>query len=104
MKWLDTYYRQLLAQAPNRQEHARLSRAVITHLSSYLGWLRSLETFCLHWRDSKITPPASGPSLGLPAGFGVVMYTLLLQTKSSQYFTADVVIAYTTASGLSLGW
>jgi hypothetical protein len=104
MKWLDTYYRQLFAQAPNRKERAHLSCAGMTHLLSYLGWLRSLETFRLHWCDSKITPPAAGPSLGLPAGFGVVMYTMLLQTKSSQYFTADVVIAYTTASGLSMGW
>jgi hypothetical protein len=32
------------------------------------------------------------------------MYKLLLQTKSNKHFTADVVIAYTTASALSLGW
>jgi hypothetical protein len=74
------------------------------HPSFFLLRVAQEPFFGLHWRDAAITQPCNGPSLGLPAGFGVVLFKLLLQTKSSQYFTADVVIACTTASGLSLGW
>jgi hypothetical protein len=71
---------------------------------SYVGWLRAIETFGTHWRDLNIVEPANGPEVGLPPGIGIVGAKLLQQTKSSQHTQVDVVMAYTCASGLSLGW
>jgi hypothetical protein len=47
--------------------------------------------------------PEDGPTLELPPGFGAMGLKLLEQTKSSQTRQADVWIAYTTVSGLSVG-
>ena len=80
------------------------SLAICAHLLLWLGWLRSTELFSLRWRDITIIPPASGPSVGLPPGIGVVLLQLLPETKSSRSKTADIVIAYTTLSGLKLGY
>jgi hypothetical protein len=104
MRWIEQFYRSLYFNAKTRKDHKNITRAGITHLSSYLGWLRSMETFGLHWGRVISTKPAEGPSLGLPPGCGVIVLKLLQQTKSSQFAQVDVVIAYTTASGLSLGW
>jgi hypothetical protein len=68
-----------------------------------LGWLRALETFGLGWNDVLRIEPCEGPSAGLPRGIGVILAKLLPQTKSNQVATADVVMAYTSASGISLG-
>jgi hypothetical protein len=89
--------------AKDENERARFCRAAVTHLASYLGWLRGQETFGLRWDDVSITLPEDGPTLGLPAGFGIILLQLLDQTKSSQFAIADIVIAFSTASGLSLG-
>jgi hypothetical protein len=104
MRWIEQFYRSLYLNATTSKARKDAARAEITLLSSYLGWLRSMETFGLHWEEVISTLPDDGPSLGLPPGYGVVMLKLLLQTKSSQFAQVDVVIAFTTASGLSLGW
>jgi hypothetical protein len=62
-----------------------------------------METFGIRWRDLKPVKPLDRPSVGLPAGVGVVLARLLLQTKSLQFTVADVVMAYSMTSGLSLG-
>jgi hypothetical protein len=103
MRWINDHYNRMFQHAPTRFDRAQASHAGVAHLSSYLGWLRGMETFGQQWRDIQVTPPDDGPTLGLPPGFGVVQTGLLEQTKSSQYFKADVVIAYHTASGLCLG-
>jgi hypothetical protein len=69
----------------------------------FIGWLRAVETFGIQWQDLTIVDPPLGPTMGLPLNVGVILVKLLAQTKSSQAATADVVLAYTTASGLSLG-
>jgi hypothetical protein len=72
-------------------------------LVSYLGWLRAMETFGIRWCDLTIVRPEDGPTIGLPYMLGAILMELLEQTKSSQHAVADVVVAYTTYSGLSLG-
>jgi hypothetical protein len=103
MRWINQYYDRLYRSALTRPLRAEFSRAGVTHLSSYLGWLCSMETFGLLWQDSDLVRPVDGPTIGLSPGFGVCQYVLAESTKSSQASQADVVIAYTTASGLSLG-
>jgi len=66
-------------------------------------WLCAQETFALKWDDLTVIEPQDGPSVELPLGMGAILALLLPDTKSSQTITADVVMAYTTASGLSLG-
>ena len=70
---------------------------------SFIGWLRAVETFGIQWQDLTIVDPLMGPMMGLPLHVGVILVKLLPQTKSSQAATADVVLAYRTASGLPLG-
>jgi hypothetical protein len=98
----DLVERQYHAATTSRQRRT-ICRIAITNLVGWLAWLRAQETFCLTWKDALVLSPADGPSLGLPEGLGVVLLKLLAQTKSSQSRTADVVVSYTTASGLSLG-
>jgi hypothetical protein len=101
--WLDRYYDSLYLAASDRKERRLACTAAVTHLASNLGWLRALETFGLQWQDLTVVPPHMGPSVGLPPGVGILLLKLLEQTKSMQFAIADVVIAFTTASGLSLG-
>jgi hypothetical protein len=103
MQWLDTYYEGLYRQARHPLGRANACRAATTHLLSYIGWLRALETFGVTWGDVVLVEPADGPTVGLPPGIGVILIKLLAQTKSSQTATANMVLAYTTVSGLSLG-
>jgi hypothetical protein len=93
MRWLNQHYDQLFRSATSRAQRAHFSRAGITHLASYLGWLRSVETFGLMWHDSSVVRPVDGPTVGLPPGFGVCQFKLTQQTNSSQAAQADVVIA-----------
>jgi hypothetical protein len=53
--------------------------------------------------DYTIVEPHEGPTRGLPPGIGAVEFQLLPETKFDATLTADVVIAFTTLSGLSLG-
>jgi hypothetical protein len=104
VRWMDNYWRtQLLAPTTNKVKR-EACRAAITNLSAWKGWLRAAECFGVKWGHTSVTPPAEGPTLGLPPGIGTVGYRLLDQTKSSQARTVDMVMAYTTASQLSLGF
>jgi hypothetical protein len=103
MNWIDQYYDHLYGNAATDVKRTEIARAGVTHLASYLGWLRGMEIFGLSWQDVMLVTPQHGPTVGLPPGCGVIQLTLLDQTKSSQSATADVVIAYITASGFSLG-
>ena len=73
------------------------------HLIFWLGWLRSNEGFALTRDDIEITKPADGPKKGLPIGVGVIEMRLLPETKTNTAATADIIVAYTCWSGLSLG-
>jgi hypothetical protein len=50
-----------------------------------------------------ITNPQDGPTVGLPIGIGGFQLMLLAQTKSSQAVAAEMIVAYTSASGLPPG-
>jgi hypothetical protein len=78
-------------------------RAALTLVLAYLAWLCALETFGLTWSNVDITNPQDGPTVGLPLGIGVIQLTLLAQTKSSQTAAADMIFAFTSASGLPPG-
>jgi hypothetical protein len=101
--WLNLYFQTLYQQGSTQQQRVDAARAGVTHLMSYLGWLRAMENFGIRWSDVTIVRPEEGPAFGLPANLEAIFLTLLEQTKSSQHAVANVVVAYTTYLGLSLG-
>jgi hypothetical protein len=101
--WINAYFERLYRSADDNNIRIDICRAALTHLFSFVGWLRAVETFSIQWQDLTIVDPPLGPTMGLPLNVGVILVKLLPQTKSSQAATADVVLAYQTASGLSLG-
>jgi hypothetical protein len=101
--WINRYFQTLYQQASTTAQRIEAARAGVTHLVSYLGWLRAMEIFGLKWSDIRIIRLADGPTIGPPRLLGAILLTLLEQTKSSQHAVTDVVLAYTTYSGLSIG-
>jgi hypothetical protein len=97
-QFLMTYRR---AQTPQERHAAALGG--FANLILWLGWLRAGETFTLTWKDVVIVHPLEGPTVGLPAGVGMVGLRLTPETKSSRAKTSDVVLAYSTVSGLCVG-
>jgi hypothetical protein len=80
-----------------------LATAACANLVAWFGWLRGGELFGISRVDVTVTEPAHGVVLGLPQGVGVIQVRLAPETKSNPTRTADVVIAYCSGSGLSLG-
>ena len=103
IQWIDNHLNSLYEVATTDEARAELSRAGLANLVAWLGWLRALELFSLFWNDLTILEPQDGPELDLPVGTGAFLARLLPETKSSRTITADVVMAYTSGSGLSLG-
>jgi hypothetical protein len=101
--YIDFTLDKLYGEAPTTAARHELACAGAINLLAYLGWLRSEETFGLGPDDITLVLPDEGPTRGLPPGCGGIEARLLVATKSDQTTTADVVIAYTTLSGLSLG-
>jgi hypothetical protein len=73
------------------------------NLLAYLAWLRGGEIFSAAPSDLGVINPVDGPTRGLPPDVGALEYTLLTATKSDPTKAADVILAYTTLSGLSPG-
>ena len=81
----------------------QLLLAQLAELLAWLAWLRASELFGLRWQDIEMVRPGPRPAYGFPPGSGALLLQLLEATKSSQTITADMVIAYLTASGLCPG-
>jgi hypothetical protein len=102
--WMNDHFESVYRSAGDDLTLQRSTcRAASANLLAWLGWLRAVENSSVTWGDTVVTRPQRGPELGLLLGMGAVAMDLLPQTKSNQTATADVVIAYTTASGKSLG-
>ena len=100
---LDLYLSQRFLASTTVEEQRFWALGGAANLTLWLGWLRSRETLELRWEDVWVVPPTHGPTVGLPMGIGMVALKLLPETKTSRTMSADVVIAYETMSGLSLG-
>jgi hypothetical protein len=101
--FLDRRFEELWALAVNEYGRHELATAACANLVAWFGWLRGGELFGLAVSDVVVTAPAHGAVLGLPLGVGVVQVRLAPETKSNPTRTADVVVAYQSGSGLSLG-
>lgn len=101
--YIDRRLDQLYQVAPGDANRHELATAATANLMAWLGWLRGNELFGMGQTDVSVTRPELGPTVGLPPMCGVVQLRLAPETKSSPTRTADVVVAYTSGSGLSLG-
>jgi hypothetical protein len=100
---MDHFFQQEFARAPDQTSKRYWARAAVANLSLWLGWLRSCETFDLRWCDAFLIKPSQARAYDLSAGCGAVRYRLAPETKSLRSQEADVAIAYTSYTGLSLG-
>jgi hypothetical protein len=101
--FLNAQFETMFQSAPDLDTRHEAAAAGTTNLLFWLAWVRSNEGFSLSLADIVITPPGDGPRKGLPVGVGVIEIRLLPETKTNSAATADIIVAYTCWSGLSLG-
>jgi hypothetical protein len=80
-----------------------LALAGLANCQFWCGWLRTSETFDTEWQDFQVVEPRDGPQVDLPVGCEFVGCRLQPETKSNRTSQPDCIMAYTTASGYSLG-
>jgi hypothetical protein len=101
--YMDNYFNDAFEQATTQELKHELACAECVNLLAYLRWLHGGKVFDSTKEDLKVVLPEDGPSQNLPPGIGAVQYRLKLETESDPTVAADVVIAFETLSGLSLG-
>jgi hypothetical protein len=101
--YIDSHLNKLYETALDEDSRHELACAGTVNLLAYLGWLRSMETFDGAADSATLVTPADGPTRGLSPNIGAIEFRLLAATKSDPTETADVIIAWTCLSGLSLG-
>jgi hypothetical protein len=100
--YIDAHLNNLYETALDDDSRHELACAGAINLLAYLGWLRSMETFAAASDSVTLVYPLDGPTRGLSPNIGAIELRLLAATKSDQMMTADVIIAWTSLSGLSL--
>ena len=103
VRFLDQHLEKLFNGPLSPAHKLEIARAGWTNLNLWCCWLRGGEHFGLRYKDVTCTRPANGPTRGLAPGVGCLEQRLNPATKASRTKTADAVIAYCTASGLSPG-
>jgi hypothetical protein len=103
VRFLDSDLDRRFLAARTPEELRELSLAGLANTLFWLAWVRSTEGFSLSWSDITVIAPQDGATLDLMDHVGAVLLTLLPETKSSCSRRADIVVAYTTFSGFSLG-
>jgi hypothetical protein len=102
--WNHSYrLKQLSDPSLSLQQKYSIVAAECVELLGYLGWLRSSECFHLKRGDIRLLAPFDYAAYGFPPGVGAVLLQLLPETKSSRTLQADVVLAWSTSSGLHVG-
>lgn len=100
---LDSELYQMYCQEQDPVNRREVALAGLLNVALWLGWLRSREALDMEWADLTLTLPADGPTLDLPPHTGAVQLRLRPETKSDRSLRADVIMAYSTKSGLAIG-
>jgi hypothetical protein len=103
VRWMDNDLDARYCSARDPAAKRELALAGLANLSLWLGWLRSRETFDLEWSDVTVVRPEDAAMADLPPNCGMVAYDMQPETKSSRSVRVDVLMAYQTLSGFSLG-
>ena len=93
----------MFLEATSDLQRRDIALAGFANLALWLGWLRSAECFGINWEDAHALEPLDSAQADLPTDCGMVDLRLNPVTKSDRARTADVLIAYNTRSGLSIG-
>jgi hypothetical protein len=101
--FIDSELQRMFDACTDPEVQHELACAGFANLLAYLGWLRGGEVFGADPDDVHVVEPEDGPTRGLPPGVGALEYSLLAATKSDPTLAADVILAYTTLTGLSPG-
>jgi hypothetical protein len=101
--YIDAQLEKAYLAATNDEDRHEIACGGSVNLMAYKGWLRSGELFGAERKDVTLTRPELGPTRGLPHGVGAVELDLGAETKSDPCQTADVIMAWETLSGLSVG-
>jgi hypothetical protein len=103
IQYMDQRLEEGYHRAPTLAGQHEVACAGAANLLAYLGWLRSGELFPALKADVTLTVPQDGPTRGLPDGVGAIEFNLGAETKSDPCITADVILAWESLSGLSVG-
>lgn len=103
IKFIDEHLSSTYDTATTAEHRVEIARAGLANVIAWMGWFRALELFGLRWCDISVTEPGDGGQLAMPDEFGAVDLRLSPQTKSDPTRQADVLLAYTSSSGLSPG-
>ena len=103
IKAIDEYCFGRWERAVSAESRRKWANLGLLNVLLWLGWLRSNETFSLHWKDVDLILPKDGPSKDLPMNVGACFFDLGPSTKGTRSKNAQMVIAYESVSGLSCG-
>jgi len=103
VRFLDERLHDIFEQAIGPAAKLEIACVGWSNLNLWLTWLRGEEHFELCFCDIETTQPPDAAHHQLPAGVGCLQECLTPAIKKSRTLQADVVIAYTTGSGLSPG-
>jgi len=101
--YLDGRLHRQFDAAPGNAARLEIARAGFSNANLWCAWLRATEHFDLRFCDVDCTHPSQGSQHQLPKGVGCLQERLNPATKASRTIQADVVISYTTGSGISPG-
>ena len=100
---LDAYFLLQYQCASTDIAKQQWAMAGLTNCLLWLGWLRASENFGLDGEDISITRPHHCQHLDIDPKWGCVQLRLSEETKTNRTSRADVVMTYTSKSGLSPG-
>ena len=103
IRFLDKELESAYHMAKTRLAKLEIARAGAVNMVFWTGWTRSAEGLGLEEADATLLEPSEGPKWDLPAGCGCLGFQLLEETKTARSYRADIIVAWTTASGLSPG-
>ena len=103
VKYIDDRLEQSWESASSDEVRNEVAVAGAANAMLYTSWMRGGEQFAVKEDDVANHGPETGPIFGLSEGTGHVALKMLLETKSSPTQQADIVVARTCASGISLG-
>jgi hypothetical protein len=101
--WMNAHYDRIYRTTTNPQTKREAALAGFLNLLAWLAWLRGGECFGVRWTDIDVILPGSGPAHNLAKKIGALKIRLLEQTKSCRSSVADIVISFTSGSGLPIG-
>lgn len=101
VKYIDEFLESQFQEQPFRRHD--IAAAGTANVLAWMSSLRGGELFNLKRDDLEVVPPDQGEEYGLLPNLGFIGARLSPETKSSPNKTADIVVSYYSASGLSLG-